>query len=74
MKPPVPPFVDLRTRLKMSASCNVFVMTSVVKIVNYYKSSVSNSLLKVGNCRKEDYPNYRSSVLERPLLRTFCFF
>ena len=51
-------------------------MTSVVKIVNYYKISFSNNLVKVGNCRKEDYlsEKYRSSVLKRPLLRTFCDF
>ena len=51
-------------------------MTSVVKIVNYYKSSFSNDLVKVGNCRKEDYlsEKCRSFVLKRPLLRTFCGF
>ena len=40
----------------MSAGCIVCVMTSVVKIVNYYKSSFSNDLTPVerrlasGNC------------------------
>ena len=60
----------------MSTGCVVCVMTSVIKIVNYYKSSFLNNLVKVGNCRKEDYfsEKYRSSILKRPLLRTFCDF
>ena len=60
----------------MSAGCNFCVMTRVVKIVNYYKSSFSNNLFKVGNCRKEDYlsKKYQSSVLKRPLFRSFCDF
>ena len=60
----------------MSAGCIVCVLTSVVKIVNYYKSSFSNNLVKVGNCRKEDYlsEKYKSSVLKRQLPRTFCDF
>ena len=51
-------------------------MTSVVKIVIYNKSSFSNNLVKVGNCRKEDYlaAKYQSSVLKRLFLRTFCDF
>ena len=73
---PLPPFVGLRTRLKMSAGCIIYVMTSFVKIVNYYKSSFSNNLVKVVNCKKENYlsENYWSSVLKRLLLRTFCDF
>ena len=73
---PLPPFVDLRTRLKMSAGCIVCVMTSVVKTVNNYKSSFSNNLVKVGICGKEYYltEKYRSSVFERPLLSTFFDF
>ena len=60
----------------MSAGCIVCVMTSVMKILNYYKSSFPNNLVKVGNCRKEDYflEKYWSSVFKRPLLRTFCNF
>ena len=51
-------------------------MTSVVKIVNYYKSSFSKNLVKEGNCRKENYfsEKNRNSVLKRSLLRTFCDF
>ena len=58
----------------MSPGGIVCVMTSVVKIVNYYKSSFSNILVKVGNCRKEDYLLEKCSVLKRRLLRTFCHF
>ena len=50
----------------MCAGCIVWVMTSVVKIVNYYKSSFSNNLVKIRNCGK------RSCVLRCPLLRTIC--
>ena len=60
----------------MSAGCTVCVMISVVKIVNYYKSSFTNNLIKVGNYRKEDHllEKYQSSVLKRPLLRNFSDF
>ena len=49
----------------MSASSIVCVMTSVVKMVNYYKSSFSNNLFKEQNYGKEDYllKKYQSSVL-----------
>ena len=51
-------------------------MTSVVKSLINTKVIISNNLVKVGNCRKEDYlsERYRSPVLKRPLLRTFCDF
>ena len=47
----------------MFAGCIVCVMTSVVKIVNHYKSSFSNNLVKVENYRKEDYLSQNIGVL-----------